>query len=106
MALPEAVQEQVGQASGGFVSIVVLPRHVREATLDDLTWTLLTLHDHVQYHVKCFKVNRLAWHAWVRSFVYIVDAAWSCSWEGRGGVRGGWCMRGWKSVQEKERGMV
>ena len=55
--VPEAVQDQVNQASGGFVSIVLLPRHVREATLDDLAWTLLTLHDHVHYHVKCFKVN-------------------------------------------------
>ena len=54
--VPDHVKEQVNQAKGGFVSIVVSPRHVREATLDDFTWTLLTLHDHVQYHVKCFKV--------------------------------------------------
>ena len=76
MPVPEAVQDQVAQASGGFVSIVVLPRHVREATLDDLTWTLLTLHDHVQYHVKCFKVNMAAWHAFVRTFARTSDAAW------------------------------
>lgn len=55
--VPEDVRDLVCRASGGFVSIVVLPRHVRDATLDELTWTLLTLQDHVHYHVKCFKVN-------------------------------------------------
>lgn len=58
--VPEYALEQVGQSTGGFVSIVVLPRHVKAATLDELTWTLLTLHDHVQYHVKCFKVSSLS----------------------------------------------
>ena len=55
--VPASVQEYVNQAEGGFVSIVVLPRHVKEATLDEFTWSLLSFHDHVQYHVKCFKVN-------------------------------------------------
>ena len=55
--VPKDVQDLVCRASGGFVSIVVLPRHVRDATLDEFTWTLLTLQDHVHYHVKCFKVN-------------------------------------------------
>ena len=77
--VPEAVQDQVGQATAGFVTIVILPRHVRRATLDDLTWTLLTLHDHVQYHVKCFKVNRLACHAWVAKIAFavqLIDDSW------------------------------
>ena len=56
--VPAHVQVQVSQAKGGFVSIVVLPRHVKDATLDEFTWTLLTLQDHVQYHVKCFKVQQ------------------------------------------------
>ena len=52
-----SVQKYVNEAKGGFVSIVVLPRHVKEATLDDFVWNLLSFHDHVQYHVKCFKVS-------------------------------------------------
>ncbi|DBA87368.1 hypothetical protein WJX77_006866 [Trebouxia sp. C0004] len=53
--VPTTVQEYVNEAKGGFVSIVVLPRHVKESTLDEFVWTLLSFHDHVQYHVKCFK---------------------------------------------------
>ncbi|KAL3140954.1 hypothetical protein ABBQ32_005478 [Trebouxia sp. C0010 RCD-2024] len=53
--VPQDVRDLVRQASGGFVSIVLLPRHVIDTTLDELTWTLLTLQDHVHYHVKCFK---------------------------------------------------
>ncbi|DBA70677.1 TPA: hypothetical protein ACH3X2_012055 [Trebouxia sp. C0005] len=53
--VPKAVQDYVNEAKGGFVSIVVLPRHVKESTLDEFVWTLLSFHDHVQYHVKCFK---------------------------------------------------
>lgn len=55
--VPQDVRDLVRQASGGFVSIVLLPRHVIDTTLDELTWTLLTLQDHVHYHVKCFKVS-------------------------------------------------
>ncbi len=55
--VPTSVQEYVNEAKGGFVSIVVLPRHVKESTLDEFVWTLLSFHDHVQYHVKCFKVS-------------------------------------------------
>ncbi len=57
MPVPTSVQEYVNEAKGGFVSIVVLPRHVKESTLDEFVWTLLSFHDHVQYHVKCFKVS-------------------------------------------------
>ena len=57
MPVPKSVQEYVSEAKGGFVSIVVLPRHVKESTLDEFVWTLLSFHDHVQYHVKCFKVS-------------------------------------------------
>ena len=55
--VPMSVQEYVNEAKGGFVSIVVLPRHIEESTLDEFVWTLLSFHDHVQYHVKCFKVS-------------------------------------------------
>ena len=40
------------------MSLVVLPRHVKESSLDDLVWSLLMFQEHVQYHVKCFKVVR------------------------------------------------
>lgn len=57
MPVPGEAQKLVSEANGGFVSIVVLPRHVKDATLDDFVWTLLSFHDHIQYHVKCFKVS-------------------------------------------------
>ena len=55
--VPDHAQSQVSQATGGYVSIVVLPRHIKNDTLDDFAWRLLSFHDHVQYHVKCFQVQ-------------------------------------------------
>ena len=58
VAVPEEAQAVVSQATGGFVSLTILPRHVKDSSLDDMVWSLLTFHDYVQYHVKCFKVIR------------------------------------------------
>lgn len=58
VAVPEEAQAVVSQATGGFVSLTILPRHVKDSSLDDMVWSLLTFHDYVQYHVKCFKVKR------------------------------------------------
>ena len=58
VAVPEEVRAVVSQATGGFVSLTILPRHVKDSSLDDMVWSLLTFHDYIQYHVKCFKVKR------------------------------------------------
>ena len=55
--VPDHAQSRVKEATGGFVSIVVLPRHVKNDSLDDFAWRLLSFHDHVHYHVKCFQVH-------------------------------------------------
>ena len=57
LGVPEQAQATVSQANGGYVSLTILPRHVKDTSLDDLVWSLLTFHEYIQYHVKCFKVS-------------------------------------------------
>ncbi|KAJ4828533.1 Actin- protein 2/3 complex subunit 2A [Turnera subulata] len=45
---PEALS-----ANAGFVSFVILPRHVEGKKLDRTVWNLSTFHAYVSYHVKC-----------------------------------------------------
>ncbi|WCJ42248.1 Actin-related protein 2/3 complex subunit 2A [Euphorbia peplus] len=40
-------------ANAGFISFVILPRHVDEKKLDNTVWNLSTFHAYVSYHVKC-----------------------------------------------------
>ncbi|KAI5073864.1 hypothetical protein GOP47_0011877 [Adiantum capillus-veneris] len=42
-------------ANSGFVSFVILPRHVEGEKLDTTVWSLCTFHAYVSYHVKCSK---------------------------------------------------
>ncbi|XP_054819457.1 actin-related protein 2/3 complex subunit 2A-like isoform X4 [Prosopis cineraria] len=40
-------------ANAGFVTFVILPRHVQGQKLDRTVWNLSTFHAYVSYHVKC-----------------------------------------------------
>lgn len=40
-------------ANAGFVTFVILPRHVEGRKLDKTVWCLSTFHAYVSYHVKC-----------------------------------------------------
>ncbi|XP_057971775.1 actin-related protein 2/3 complex subunit 2A isoform X2 [Malania oleifera] len=40
-------------ANAGFVTFVILPRHVEGKKLDRTVWSLSTFHAYVNYHVKC-----------------------------------------------------
>ncbi|KAK5774894.1 hypothetical protein PVK06_042756 [Gossypium arboreum] len=40
-------------ANAGFVTFVILPRHVEGRKLDRTVWNLSTFHAYVNYHVKC-----------------------------------------------------
>ncbi|XP_030481019.2 actin-related protein 2/3 complex subunit 2A isoform X1 [Cannabis sativa] len=40
-------------ANAGFITIVILPRHVEGKKLDRTVWSLSTFHAYVSYHVKC-----------------------------------------------------
>ncbi|KAH7440897.1 hypothetical protein KP509_03G015400 [Ceratopteris richardii] len=42
-------------ANSGFVSFVLLPKHVESEKLDNIVWSLCTFHAYVSYHVKCSK---------------------------------------------------
>ncbi|GAB2294262.1 Actin- protein 2/3 complex subunit 2A [Dionaea muscipula] len=54
-----APQELIGvsvealSANAGFVSFVILPRHVEGKKLERTVWNLSTFHAYVSYHVKC-----------------------------------------------------
>ncbi|KAL9266967.1 Actin-related protein [Drosera capensis] len=53
---PQELSGVVGEAlsaNAGFVSFVILPRHVEGKKLDRTVWNLSTFHAYVSYHVKC-----------------------------------------------------
>ncbi|KAF2533108.1 hypothetical protein F2Q70_00030447 [Brassica cretica] len=56
---PTAPQELEGapketlSANAGFVTFVIMPRHVEGEKLDRTVWNLSTFHAYVCYHVKC-----------------------------------------------------
>lgn len=50
--LKEALAEGLS-ANAGFVTFVILPRHVEGKKLDKTVWSLSTFHAYVSYHVKC-----------------------------------------------------
>uniref|UniRef100_A0A6N2JWY0 Arp2/3 complex 34 kDa subunit n=1 Tax=Salix viminalis TaxID=40686 RepID=A0A6N2JWY0_SALVM len=52
LELKEAPAEALS-ANAGFVSFVILPRHVEGKKLDRTVWNLSTFHAYVSYHVKC-----------------------------------------------------
>lgn len=47
------IPEESMSANAGFVSFVILPRHVEGKKLDKAVWNLSTFHAYVSYHVKC-----------------------------------------------------
>ncbi|PKA46036.1 Actin-related protein 2/3 complex subunit 2A [Apostasia shenzhenica] len=47
------VSAEAVAANAGFVTFVIYPRHVDGSKLDRTTWSLLTFHAYVSYHVKC-----------------------------------------------------
>ncbi|GAB4840824.1 Actin- protein 2/3 complex subunit 2A [Ancistrocladus abbreviatus] len=47
------VAEGALSANAGFVSFVILPRHVEGKKLERTVWNLSTFHAYVSYHVKC-----------------------------------------------------
>ncbi|GAB4829503.1 Actin- protein 2/3 complex subunit 2A [Ancistrocladus abbreviatus] len=47
------VAEEALLANAGFVSFVILPRHVEGKKLERTVWNLSTFHAYVSYHIKC-----------------------------------------------------
>ncbi|GMH20822.1 hypothetical protein Nepgr_022664 [Nepenthes gracilis] len=47
------VSDEALSANAGFVSFVILPRHVEGKKLERTVWNLSTFHAYVSYHVKC-----------------------------------------------------
>ncbi|EPS57325.1 hypothetical protein M569_17493, partial [Genlisea aurea] len=49
----EGASSEALSAKAGFVSFVILPRHVDGRKLDKVVWSLSTFRAYVSYHVKC-----------------------------------------------------
>ncbi|KAL8160530.1 hypothetical protein V2J09_002067 [Rumex salicifolius] len=49
----DGIPNEALSANAGFVTFVILPRHVEGAKLDRTVWNLSTFHAYVRYHVKC-----------------------------------------------------
>nr|KJB48064.1 hypothetical protein B456_008G052300 [Gossypium raimondii] len=49
----KGVTDDALSANAGFVTFVILPRHVEGRKLDRTVWNLSTFHAYVNYHVKC-----------------------------------------------------
>lgn len=71
-----SVPKETVSANAGFVSFVILPRHVEGKKLDKTVWNLSTFHAYVSYHVKCsagFMHTRMRRR--VESFITALDHA-------------------------------